>query len=69
MLVAEQDTGLRDKHKGWPGQVSGGGEGWAGPSTGQQPLPGFLTAPLFEAGFLDIQEMGDITPNKGEETA
>lgn len=35
------------------------GRDGAGPSTGQQPLPGFLTAPLFEAGFLDIQEMGD----------
>lgn len=45
------------------------GRDGAEPSTGQQPLPGFLTALLFEAGFLDIQEMGDITPNKGKETA
>lgn len=39
----------RDKPKGWPRHVSGGGEGWAGPGPGQQPLPGFLTVLLFEA--------------------
>jgi hypothetical protein len=39
----------RDKHKGWPAWSQEVGRDGAGPSTGQQPLPGFLTALLFEA--------------------
>lgn len=56
----------RDKHKGQPGLARSQevGRDGAGPGPGQQPLPGFLTALLFEAGSWTSRKWATSLPTK-----
>lgn len=54
----------RDKQKGCPARSQAVGRDGAGPGIGQQPLPGFLTALLFEAGSWTSRKWATSLPTK-----